>query len=202
MAACMWQWYDWPSKWPHGEGFRELCAGEVQNAIVCKVRSRGTVEVGEMYYSGGGLLKMLSTRGVIVLEVGFYTGRNCRFVWLGRSYWEATRWDVSIHHIHHIHTVSGILRPDSTCFWLKRVIFVMLYLCTQKCHKALVCTQAKVHQCRFAWLHSQPRPLIMWCCTAVDNMSVAGTKAAILKMLESTLHHEIFAWRLSTVSLT
>ena len=29
------------------------------------------------------------------------------------------------------------------------------------------------------------------CCTVVDNMSVAGTKAAIPDMLESVLEHEI-----------
>ena len=71
------------------------------------------------------------------------------------------------------------------------VIFLMLYLCTWKCERVLVCTQVKVHKCEFIWLHSRPRPLITWSCTVVDNMSVAGTKATIPEMLESTLEHEI-----------
>ena len=57
------------------------------------------------------------------------------------------------------------------------VIFVMLYLCTLKCERVLICTQAKVQHCEFIRLHSRPHPLIMWCCTVIDNMPVAGTKA-------------------------
>ena len=71
------------------------------------------------------------------------------------------------------------------------VIFVMLYLWTWKCERVLVYTQAKVHQCEFIRLHSQPHPLITWCCNVVDNMSVAVTKTTIPEVLESTLEHEI-----------
>ena len=51
------------------EEFRELCKVGPQNATVCKIRSCSTVEVGKMYYSVGWLLKIVSTRRVITLEV-------------------------------------------------------------------------------------------------------------------------------------
>ena len=44
------------------EKFRELYTGETQNATICKVCSRSTVEVGKMYYSIGWLVKIVSTR--------------------------------------------------------------------------------------------------------------------------------------------
>ena len=46
-----------------------MCTGGTQNTTVCKVRCRGTVKIGKMYYSFGWLLKMVSTSQVIVLEV-------------------------------------------------------------------------------------------------------------------------------------
>ena len=51
------------------EEFREMCKGGAQNATVCKVHSCSIVEVGEMYYSVGWLLKIMSTSRIIALEV-------------------------------------------------------------------------------------------------------------------------------------
>ena len=51
------------------EEFRELCKGGAQNATVCKLCSCSTVEVGEIHYSVGWLLKIVSTSRVIALEV-------------------------------------------------------------------------------------------------------------------------------------
>ena len=56
-------------KWLHEGGTRRLCTGGAQTTTVSKVRCRGTVKIGKMYYSLGWLLKMVSTGQVIVLEV-------------------------------------------------------------------------------------------------------------------------------------
>ena len=86
---------------------------------------------------------------------------------------------------------------------LTQPVFDVCNLCDaislhRKCETVLVCTQVKDRQCKFKWLHSQPRPFITWCCTVVENMSVAGTKATIPEMLEKHFGTWNFAWRLST----
>ena len=50
------------------EQVSDLCTGGAQNATLCKFHSYSTVEIGEMYYSVGWLLKILSTSQVIMLE--------------------------------------------------------------------------------------------------------------------------------------
>ena len=124
------------------------------------------------------------------------------FIWQGWT--EVSTWTKLCTYPFTYQYNSGIiLRSGSTCFWLRCVQSWcrMLYLCTWNCHRVLVCAQAKVHLCRFVWLHSRQCPLTSWHCPVVDNMTVGGTKAAIPEIFESTLKHEIFAWRLSRVSL-
>ena len=78
------------------------------------------------------------------------------------------------------------------------VIFGMLYLCTWKCARVLVCTQAKVNQCKFIWLHGRPRPLtrdavqsLTICCGYYSNNSGHVRE-----------HFGTWTWRLSTMSVT
>ena len=51
MAAFVWQWYDWTGKGCMKRELRELCTEWTSNTTVRKVCSRGTVKIGEMYYS-------------------------------------------------------------------------------------------------------------------------------------------------------
>ena len=97
-------------QWPHvhDNGVTEPVNGRMkeESRELCK---GGNVEVGKMYYSVGWLLTTVSTSRVIMLEVdqhGFLSYRNCWFVWLGRSYWEAIQWNVSIHHVYQMHAVQ------------------------------------------------------------------------------------------------
>ena len=82
---------------------------------------------------------------------------------------------------------------DCACIYRYIKAWLNLFLttmCVIFAHESVKGFWSALHQCEFIRLHSRSHPLIVWCCTVVDNMSVAGTKAAIPEMLESTLEHE------------
>ena len=98
MATCEWQLCDWTSNGPHeGKTNHKSWA-----ATVCKVYSCDTYRLERCTLLCWVALENAVYKPTYSARSCFHSCWNC---WLGRMYWQASQWNVRVHHIHHTHTV-------------------------------------------------------------------------------------------------